>query len=242
MEQRDLLANFLAREQDKLGFCPEILHRAVHIMDRYLSKVFVPQVEHFVTIAIACFYLAVKHEVDEPEYSFKRVLERLVLDGRVLDHTLSREQVLPLEFHVFETLGFQLERPTSFDFFPTFWTQGGTCLDCERPRECWARPFVEYLLDLALCSSKFIGMKPSLVALSAIGLGISSCCTNFAVYYGTYRANWPGKTHETQDILHTMELLRQDALQWPRPPNFVDVKHERARTVLVSRLPKLDIL
>jgi hypothetical protein len=262
---RDLLADFMIRLHERHGgFSSEVLFCAVDYLNRFLSLANVQNQEAYVAVVVTCLFIAFKYDVDVGvPVNFASVHQNLVslAQSEAARHgrPWSPREVLSLEPRVLDTLDNWLGRPTSYDFFKLFLAESqaavGPCCDEEKDQECCgAKLFGEYSLRVALCSSKFLDLRPSLVGVTCVALAMSCCCTNFKFYCPTYCFNKLQlmtlcfvlkQEIQNENLLGLAENqqshpLPQDFIFPPRR-RFIDLNQETVRELFLQCLHEVQI-
>lgn len=150
---RSILVDWLVEVHLRFRLTPETLFLAINIMDRFLSSQTV-EVEKLQLLATGCLFIAAKYEeVWSP--SVKNY-------AYVTDGGSTEEEILSAERFILKTLNFDLSYPNPMNFLRRI--SKADDYDIE------TRTMGKYLLEITIMDHKFLGVKPSLCAASAMYL------------------------------------------------------------------------
>jgi cyclin B len=139
-----------------LCICPETLHLAFNIVDRFISIVSVPKTRLQLLGATAIFVAGKYEEIEHPH------VESLV---DKLEGVCTRQDVLDMESTVLFTLDFRISNPTSYPFLSRF-------LFIVRTRQA-TELAANYYLERSALDYALLACRPSLVAAAAVCLAIN---------------------------------------------------------------------
>ena len=150
---RSILVDWLVEVHLRFRLTPETLFLAINTMDRFLSLQTV-EVEKLQLLATGCLFIAAKYEeVWSP--SVKNY-------AYVTDGGSTEEEILSAERFILKTLNFDLSYPNPMNFLRRI--SKADDYDIE------TRTMGKYLLEITIMDHKFLGVKPSLCAASAMYL------------------------------------------------------------------------
>jgi hypothetical protein len=153
----------------------DALYSAVCYFDILLSSIAIPP-NDFELFATACYWIATKLDT-----KFQLPVDKL---NEFTGNSWSMEVFRTLELKIIEALGFQLSFPTVKQFVRTFLEQFSPNLTHYQ--------VTHVLLEIALIEFKFVDVRPSMIAASAVAVSWAamgnigaaaeavraSCCTN----------------------------------------------------------------
>ncbi|CAH9141362.1 unnamed protein product [Cuscuta epithymum] len=155
---RGILIDWLVEVSEEYRLVPDTLYLTVNLIDRFLSENYIEK-RKLQLLGVTCMLIASKYE----EICAPRVEEFCC----ITDNTYSREEVVKMESHVLNLLGFQLSIPTTKKFLRRF---------VQAAQTSYQVPSVElefmanYLAELTLVDYSFLKLLPSLIAASAVFL------------------------------------------------------------------------
>lgn len=148
---RSILVDWLIDVNIRFKLLPETLFLTINIIDRYLSKVQVPQ-EHLQLLGITASLIACKYEeIYPPE------IKDFIY---ITNYAYTKTEVLSLEQKILASIEFNLNVPSSNRFLQRF------SKTLNSPKNTYY--LAQYLIELALVEYKMLNYKPSLIAASAL--------------------------------------------------------------------------
>eukprot|EP00741_Cyanophora_paradoxa_P004154 tig00000769_g4035.t1 len=155
-KMRAILIDWLVEVHLKFKLVPETLYLTCNIIDRYLSQKSVTR-QRLQLVGVTAMLIASKfEEIYAPE-----VRDFVYIS----DKAYTRDEILEMEGSILGTLNFNLSVPTALMFLPRFYKLANV-LDME------TQYLVHYFLELTLQDYKFLKYIPSLIASSALYLGL----------------------------------------------------------------------
>ncbi|KAK3003967.1 hypothetical protein RJ639_019563 [Escallonia herrerae] len=150
--------NGLFQVSEEYRLVPDTLYLTVNLIDRYLSEKYIGK-QRLQLLGITCMLIASKYE----EICAPRVEEFCF----ITDNTYKREEVLKMESHILNVLGFQLSAATTKKFLRRFIQAAQSMYKVP----CIQLEFLSnYLAELSLTEYSFLKFLPSLIAASAVFL------------------------------------------------------------------------
>jgi len=187
-KMRMILMDWLIEVHMKYRLCPETLHLAVNLIDRYLSKKQITR-ERLQLVGVAAMFIASKfEEISPPE------LPDWVY---ITDNAYTKDDVLKTECDMLTTLSFKIVVPTAAHFFEHLAVANG----CDSVH----RSCAQYLLELGLLDTRVLACKPSHLVSAALLLSNELF---------TRKCLWPEaminqSRHSEQQLRHCAQELRQ---------------------------------
>lgn len=153
---RSILVDWLVEVHMKFRLVPETLYLSVNILDRYLTLV---QVERrkLQLVGVTSLLLACKYEEIYPPEVRDCVY--------ITDRAYTRQDVIDMEQHIIQTLGFRLTVATAYPFLLRFF------LITEATRH--VKLGATYYLERTLQDYVFLDFRPSMVAAGALVLALN---------------------------------------------------------------------
>ncbi|XP_078509531.1 cyclin-G1 [Lissotriton helveticus] len=175
------------------GFSTETFSLAVHLLDRFLSKMKV-QPKHLGCVGLSCFYLAVKGTEEEKNVPLATDLIR------ISQYKFTVCDMMRMEKIVVEKLSWKVKSTTAYHFLQLYHSLVYENLDFERKKNfCFER--LEAHLKACHCRLLFSKAKPSVLALSIMALEIQE-----------------QKLHELTDAVEGLQkhskIISRDLLVW----------------------------
>lgn len=187
-KMRMILMDWLIEVHMKYRLCPETLHLAVNLIDRYLSKKQITR-KWLQLIGVAAMFIASKfEEINPPE------LPDWVY---ITDNAYSKDDVLKTECDMLITLSFKIAVPTAAHFFEYLGVANG----CDAVQ----RSCAQYIVELGLLDTRMLEYKPSHLVSAALLLSNELFMRS---------SPWPEemvhRSHHSEKLLrHCSEELRQ---------------------------------
>ncbi|KAG0520908.1 hypothetical protein BDA96_08G115300 [Sorghum bicolor] len=155
---RGVLIDWLVEVSEEYKLVADTLYLAVHLIDQFLSQNCI-QTRKLQLLGITSMLIASKYE----EYSAPSAEEFC----NITDSTYAKAEVLELEQHVLNDVGFHLSVPTTNTFLRRFLRAAqASCIAPLVPLTYLAN----YLAELTLISYGFLKFLPSVVAASSVFL------------------------------------------------------------------------
>ncbi|KAG9459372.1 hypothetical protein H6P81_003880 [Aristolochia fimbriata] len=155
---RAILIDWLVEVSEEYKLVPDTLYLTVYIIDRFLSKNYIER-QKLQLLGITCMLIASKYE----EICAPRVEEFCF----ITDNTYTKDEVLKMERHVLNFMGFYISTPTIKTFLRRFLRAAQTSYDVPSSE---LEFLANYLSELTLIEYGFLKFLPSIVAASAIFL------------------------------------------------------------------------
>ncbi|KAK6116873.1 hypothetical protein DH2020_049403 [Rehmannia glutinosa] len=155
---RAILIDWLVEVSDEYRLVPDTLYLTVNLIDRFLSENYIEK-QKLQLLGVTCMLIASKYE----EICAPRVEEFCF----ITDNAYTKEEVVKMESHVLNFLGFHLSVPTTKKFLRRF---------IQAAQVSYEVPSVElefmanYLAELTLIEYNFLKFLPSIIAASAVFL------------------------------------------------------------------------
>lgn len=153
-KMRGILLDWLIDLHHKFKMFPETLFTITMIIDTYLSKKTVTK-DNLQLVGAAAFFIAAKYE---ETYQVPEVEDLVHYSARAF----TKKDVIKMEADIIEVLGFDLIMGTTYRFFEAL----GKLSNMDGKNFHLA----QYVLELSLLDTHFLGYNPSLLASSAIYL------------------------------------------------------------------------
>lgn len=150
---RAVLVDWLVEVHDKFQCYPETLYLGINIMDRFLSQHKV-DINKLQLLAVTSLFIAAKFE----EINLPKLSEY----AYITDGAASKDDIKVSEMFILTELKFSLDWPNPLNFLRRLSKADGYDGEC--------RMIAKFILEYSLCSSKFVGEKPSELAAMAIFL------------------------------------------------------------------------
>ena len=152
---RPYLLDFLIEAHGAFQLLPDTLFLAINLLDRYCSRRVVYK-RHYQLVGCAALLIAAK-------YGDKKDRVPTVRELRSMCCALYDEEMfIQMEWHVLQTIGWQIGHPSVDSFLQLAFEEGGE--DVEAEHMTW------YLCELALFHREFVAVLPSVLARSALAL------------------------------------------------------------------------
>ena len=152
---RPYLLDFLLEAHHAFQLLPETLHLTVNLLDRYCSRRVVYK-RHYQLVGCAALLIAAKYGDRKERVPTIRELKSMCCA------LYDDEMFTQMEWHVLQTLNWVVGHPTVTSFVQLAMTE--VSFDPELEHMAW------YLSELALYHKEFIGVRPSVLARSAMAL------------------------------------------------------------------------
>ena len=145
---RAILVDWLVEVHEKFQCFPETLLLAINIMDRFLAKTTKIGTDKLQLVAVTALFIAAKYEEIH--------LPKLAEYAYITAGAASKTSIKKAELFMLSTLNFDLGWPNPLNFVRRI--SKADEYDTE------TRNIAKYLLEYSICSSKFIDVKPSILA------------------------------------------------------------------------------
>jgi Cyclin, N-terminal domain/Cyclin, C-terminal domain len=206
---RPHLLDFLIEAHAASQLLPDTLFLAVNLLDRYCSRRVVYKC-HYQLVGCAALRIAAKYSDKKDRVPPVRELRSMCCSLR------DEEMFIQMEWHVLQTLGWQIGHPTVDSFLQIALEESGF-RDQEAEHMTW------YLCELAVFHKEFISVLPSVLARSALAL--SRCI----LARPPQQWDWAGR-YDATVVLNLANYLSQPSQVLRRKYAFAD-KHCVAQTV-----------
>lgn len=150
-KMRMILIDWLIEVHTKYRLCPETLHLAVNLIDRYLARTPVIR-KRLQLVGVVAMCIASKFEDIRPPEIHEWVY--------LTDNAYKKEDLLTMECHMLSTLSFQIMVPTAPHFFEALQNANG----CDGVQ----RELGQYLLELSLLDMRMLPHTPSHMVAAAL--------------------------------------------------------------------------
>ncbi|XP_068647358.1 cyclin-A2-1-like [Aristolochia californica] len=155
---RAILIDWLVEVSEEYKLAPDTLYLTVCLIDRFLSKNCIER-QKLQLLGITCMLIASKYE----EICAPRVEEFCF----ITDNTCTKDEVLKMERHMLNLMGFYLSTPTIKTFLRRFLRAAQASYDVPSPE---LEFLANYLSELTLIEYGFLKFLPSIIAASAVFL------------------------------------------------------------------------
>lgn len=145
---RAILVDWLIEVHEKFQCFPETLLLAINIIDRFLAKTTKVGTDKLQLVAVTALFIAAKYEEIH--------LPKLAEYAYITAGAASKTSIKKAELFILSTLKFDLGWPNPLNFVRRI--SKADDYDTE------TRNIAKYLLEYSICSPKFIGVKPSILA------------------------------------------------------------------------------
>lgn len=145
---RAILVDWLVEVHEKFQCFQETLLLAINIMDRFLAKTTKVGTDKLQLVAVTALFIAAKYE----EIHLPKLAEYAYITAGAASKTSIRKA----ELFILSTLNFDLGWPNPLNFVRRI--SKADDYDTE------TRNIAKYLLEYSICSSKFIDVRPSILA------------------------------------------------------------------------------
>ncbi|CAL9736654.1 S-phase entry cyclin-5 [Monosporozyma servazzii] len=145
---RAILIDWLVEVHEKFQCFPETLLLAVNIMDRFLSKTTKVNTDKLQLVAVTSLFIAAKYEEIH--------LPKLAEYAYITAGAASKTAIKRAELFILTTLDFDVGWPNPLNFIRRISKADDYDTD--------TRNIAKYLLEYSICSFRFIGVKPSILA------------------------------------------------------------------------------
>lgn len=221
---RSVLVNWMVDVHLNFSFLNETLHLAVAIVDRYLQDDKTVGRETLQLVGVGAFLVAGKYEE-----MYLPDMEDFVY---ISDNIYSLKQILKMEQHILQRLGYCLGRPLSIHFLRRFSKIGKV-----KPEH---HVLGKYLLELALVHYELCHYHPSIQAAAALcfSIAILNECSNAADGWSETLAKHT--SYSFSDIRLIM-ILMADVLVKAESSKYqaVRTKYSSSKFAKISLNPKL---
>ncbi|XP_068653004.1 cyclin-A2-4-like [Aristolochia californica] len=224
---RAILIDWLVEVSEEYKLVPDTLYLTVYIIDRFLSKNYIER-QKLQLLGITCMLIASKYE----EICAPRVEEFCF----ITDNTYTKDEVLQMERHVLNLMGFYISTPTIKTFLRRFLRAAQASYDVPSPE---LEFLANYLSELTLTEYGFMKFLPSIIAASAVFLARWTLDQSDHPWNSTLEHYTDYKSADLKSTVLEMQELQLNAKGCLLNAIREKYRHEKFKCVASLTSPKL---
>lgn len=221
---RAILIDWLVEVHEKFQCFPETLLLAINIMDRFLAVAIKVNTDKLQLVAVTSLFIAAKYEEIH--------LPKLAEYAYITAGAASKTSIKRAELFILTTLNFDIGWPNPLNFVRRISKADDYDTD--------TRNIAKYLLEYSICSSKFIDVKPSILAAMAMYIARRIVNKNNVLWNPTLQ-HYSGDIHPLSNAQFQSycEQLIEDIVDPVVPIKSLTTKYEN-KTVYGDILPTVN--